>query len=335
MVFLATNTRGIARAEPDAACSWQVTNGLPEFKVTCLAADPANPEVIYAGTHGHGVLRSADKGRSWQPVGMSGQIVKSLAVSPGDAATLYAGTKPASVFVSRDGGEAWAELEGFHRARRWYWFSPAEPPDWRAYVSGLSISPTDPKVIVAGIEAGAVVRSEDGGRTWSGHRKKADRDCHELAFHLSSGDWVYEAGGGGPAVSRDGGKTWRHPLRGLLGRYCMACAADPERPEVWYVSASPMAVFPKVWQMPIAHSDGNAHAAIYRSSGGAPWEKLEGGLPQPLDYMAYALLTDPRVPGHLYAGLSNGDIWHSPDYGDSWKRLPFNLGGIYRSLIMA
>jgi hypothetical protein len=88
-----------------------------------------------------------------------------------------------------------------------------------------------------------------------------------------------------------------------------------------------------------AHNDGHAEAFIFRSAGGAPWQKLalseaEGGLPQPLNHMPYALLTDPAAPGHLYTGLSNGEVWHSTDHGDTWKQLPFNLAGIHRTLIM-
>ena len=70
------------------------------------------------------------------------------------------------------------------------------------------------------------------------------------------------------------------------------------------------------------------------SSGGAPWERLGGGLPQPLDYMAYALVTDPGAAGHLYAGLASGHVWHSADYGDSWQRLPFQFDGIQRAMII-
>ncbi len=80
--------------------------------------------------------------------------------------------------------------------------------------------------------------------------------------------------------------------------------------------------------------DGQANAFIYRSAGGAAWEKLGGGLPQPLTHMAYALLTDPAAPGHLYAGLSSGDVWQSTDHGDHWQQLPFNLGGIQRMMII-
>lgn len=97
------------------------------------------------------------------------------------------------------------------------------------------------------------------------------------------------------------------------------------------MSASPMMSRSMV---PAAHVDGQANAAIFRSSGGAAWEKLGGGLPNPLNYMAYALITDPHTPGHIYAGMSSGDIWHSSDYGDHWVQLPLNVHAIQRVLIM-
>jgi photosystem II stability/assembly factor-like uncharacterized protein len=50
--------------------------------------------------------------------------------------------------------------------------------------------------------------------------------------------------------------------------------------------------------------------------------------------MPYALVTDPERSGNLYAGLANGDVWHTTDYGDSWVRLPFSFEGIHRSMII-
>lgn len=332
--FMATTGGGLSCARRGRDGSWPVEACLEGQDVRCLAADPLDRRVLYAGTQGDGVLRSDDQGQSWSPAGLAGQMVKSLAPSPHEAGVVYAGVKPPGVFVTRDGGQTWVELESFRNIRgRWWWRSPAEPPDWRAYVQGLSISPADPDVIVAGIELGAVVRSADGGKTWSSHRKGALRDCHSLSFHARDGDWVYEAGGGGAAVSRDGGLTWQQPKAGLDRRYGWACAADPGQPEVWYMSASAMPSLLKGQFEPPAHIDGRANAAIYRSSGGAAWERLGGGLPEPLDYMAYALLTDPEAPGQLYAGLANGEVWRSADYGDSWSKLPFNLGGIHQTLI--
>lgn len=332
-VLLATTAPGLARAVEGPDGSWTVERMLSDVRVTCLLRLAPESPVLLAGTRDGGVLRSDDLGRSWRPGGLPGVMVRSLAADPRNPDTAYAGAKPASVHVTRDGGAHWTELVGFRQARRWYWRSPAEPPDTRAYVLGLAVSPTDPDVLLAGIEAGAVVRSTDGGRHWSTHRKHADRDCHDLTFHATDGAWAYLAGGGGPAVSRDAGRTWRHTTRGMDGRYCMACAAHPTRPEVWYVSASPMYALPPRG-IPQAHVPGDARAGIYRMAGGAAWERLAGGLPQPIDHMPYALVTDPQAPDHVYAGLADGSVWHSRDCGDGWRRLPLDLGGVHRSMLL-
>ena len=326
--FLAMTSHGLARAAKIANDEWYVEYPLPDQDVRCLAADMLNRDVIYAGTQGNGVLRSSNAGKTWRSVGLAGQIVKALAVSRTQPGTVYAGTKPALLFVSRDRGASWTELESFRRIpSRWFWFSPAEKP-YTAYVQAIALSPTNPGTVVVGIEAGAVARSSDCGQSWTGHCRGALRDCHSLTFHVTHGDWVYEGGGtgAGVSVSRDGGATWKQPREGLDRHYGWAVAADPMHPEVWYasVSSSPMK----------AHSENNAQAAIFRSIGGAPWRPLAGGLPQPLNHMPYALLTDPTAPGHVYTGLSNGEVWHSTDHGDTWHQLPFSLKGIQRTLLM-
>jgi photosystem II stability/assembly factor-like uncharacterized protein len=325
-IFLASNGKGINRAECGSNGEWAVRQVAANHKTTCLTADPSHPQILYAGTSS-GVLRSDDCGQTWQRYGLAGEIVKSLAVSPHDANLIYAGTKPALMFVSRDGGRTWAELEGFRRIpNRWWWFSPAEPPDRRPYVMAIALSPTDRNVILAGVELGAVVRSDDGGQTWSRHRKGALRDCHSLKFHATNGDWVYEAGGtgGGASFSQDGGLTFRKAKRGLAKNYGIVCAADPEKPEIWYVcvAASPFNAFSE-----------KAAIYLYRATGGAGWQPI-GWQPQPLPVAPTALTTVPGAPGHLYAGLYNGDVWHTADYGDTWTKLPFSFDGIWFSLLV-
>ncbi len=325
-IFLATYDKGVARAERGADGAWAVSNSAAEHQVTCLAAAPGDPGPIYAGTR-DGLLRSDDGGLTWQNSGMAGQIVKSLAVSPHDSQVVYAGTKPALLFASHDGGQSWTELEGFRRIpNRWWWFSPAEPPDLRAYVMSIALSPEDPDVILAGIEFGAVVRSKDGGRTWSSHRSGALRDCHSLKFHASDGRWAYQAGGtgGGASLSRDGGQTFHKAKSGLAKNYGIVCAADPENPEIWYVcvGSGPGNAFgndPKVY--------------LYRATGGAGWQPI-GWRSHPLTETPTALTTVPGAPGHLYAGLKNGDVWHTADYGDSWTKMPFSFEGIWFSLLV-
>lgn len=331
LIFLAAGPTGVVRASCAPHDAWSVSSHPFTGRVTCLATGAKGSTVVYAGTDGGGVARSVDAGLTWQAAGLEGRKLRSLTVSPHASTTVYAGTKPAALFVTHDGGANWRELTGFQAARRWYWLSPAEPGDLRPYPQSIGVSPTDPSVLVVGVEAGSVVLSLDGGDTWSGHLRGADRDCHTLKFHDTDGDWIYLAGGGGAAVSRDAGKTWRHSDLRPHGRCGWACAADSARPEVWYVSAAPLMLGPRFWRMPLAHFPGEAHASIHRSSGGGAWEKLAGGLPQPIDHMIYALVTDPYVPGHVYAGQADGVVWHSSDHGDRWAPLPFDLGSGLRT----
>jgi hypothetical protein len=325
--FLATTGHGIARAEYVASTQWSVEFLLLDQDVRCLAADPLNPEVVYAGTQGNGVQRSHDRGKTWRPCGLSGQVVKALATSPALPGTVYAGTKPACLFVSHDEGSIWTELPSFRQIRsRRFWLSPAEPP-FIGYVQSIALSPTDPRTLVVGIESGAVVRSCDGGQTWTDHRRGALRDCHSLTFHVTDGDWVYEAGGtgAGVAVSRTAGDSWTQPGKDLRQHYGWAVAADPAQPTLWYASVASSALK--------AHRDLRAEASLVRMTEGQSWQTLAGGLPQPLTSMPYALLTDPSAPGHVYAGLGNGEVWHSSTSGEIWHQLPFTLGRIARTLI--
>ncbi len=326
MIFLATTGDGIARARQNGNGEWSLDYPLQGSEVSCLASDPTDNKILYAGTEGEGVLRSDDYGATWRPAGLAGQTVKALAVSPHDAKVIYAGTKPAYMFVSHDGGDTWNELDGFRRIPgRWWWFSPAESP-FQAYVQSIALSPDDPDVLLAGIEFGAVVRSQDGGQTWSGHRKGALRDNHSLTFHQTNGNWAYQAGGsgGGASFSLDGGVTWLKAKQGLAKNYGVASAADAEKPEVWYVSVAPG---------PGKAYGEQAEAYLYRASNGGAWQPI-GWEAHPMSPMPIALLTHPSSSGLLYAGLTNGDVWQSNDYGDTWEKLPFNLTGIWRSLIV-
>lgn len=334
-VFLACSPDGIRRAAEGPTGDWQVDTPLSGVRIHTLAADPLHPGRVYAGNGDNGILRSEDHGQTWQQAGLAGIPVRALASSSHAPGLLYAGCKPASLYVSQDAGDTWQELPGLRQRRRFWWFSPAEPPDWRPYVQAIALSPRDPGVLLAGIELGGVLRSADGGATWSTHRRGAVLDCHSLHFH-PGGDWVYEGGGSGSgaAFSQDAGLSWQQSTRGRTSLYGWAVAADPAHPDTWYLSASAQPSLLRGEFVPPAHMDGQAQAAIYRCRDGGNWVRLTGGLPQPLDYMPYALLSDPHQPGLLYAGLSNGQVWETRDYGDHWQRLPLELGAIRRALLL-
>ena len=321
--FIAATGRDLARAVPQPDGGWQVTHILQDAAVHCVAIDHTG--ALYAGTGKHGLLRSDDGGATWRTIGLMGNVIRNVAVSPLDENLIFVGMRPAYMAASSDGGATWQEMASFRKIRgRWWWFSPAGKP-YSAYVNGIAPSPTDPNVLLVGIEFGALLRSDDGGKSWSKHLKGSLRDCHDVKFHASDGNWAYEGGGtgGGVSISKDGGHTWTKHNDGLDRKYGWTVNADPAQPDLMYASLAPGPI--------LAHTVGKAQAHIFRSKNGSAWEKLSGGLPDPITSMPYTLLTE---PGAVYAGLGNGDVWFSEDEGDSWEKLPFNLGGIYTSLVM-
>ena len=294
-------------AAPDQVGAWSTVDGLIGEDVRCLAVAATDPPILYAGAQCRGVFRSDDRGRSWREAGLHGRIVKSLAVSPAEPGTLYAGLKPAAFAVSRDGGGTWAELESFARMRRWFWWQPAEKPH-APYVQALAVSPSDPAVILAGIEAATVLRSADGGRTWTRHWRGVALDCHSLCFHATDGSRAYVGSGTGASLSLDGGRTWARVLDGLDRRYGWSVAADPNDADRWYLCAAPMRS---------AHT-ANARAALFSADKGGPSRRLSAGLPESFPTLVH-LATDP-VTGDVYAAQRSGEVWRSRDRGDSWAR---------------
>lgn len=260
---------------------WRASKLLRGRRMQCLAADPGDHKVIYAGSRGEGVWKSANRGGDWRRLEFPENEVFSLAVSPVDGA-VYAGTEPSKLFVSRDQGQFWRELQGIQDIpSRPTWSFPPRP--WTSHVRSIALSPHDTRLLLVGIELGGLLRSEDGDETWSDHRPGAQKDVHALAWHPTVRGRAYEAGGGGAAWSCDGGLTWQAADEGRDLHYTRCLAVDPGDPDRWYISANPSAR--------LAHY-GEQSAEAYRWQGAGPWEPLGGGLPRPLDAFPYALVTE-------------------------------------------
>ncbi|HYY75952.1 MAG TPA: hypothetical protein VE644_06485 [Gaiellaceae bacterium] len=304
MSLFAATGDGVARLDLDGdACI--VAASLAGSGVQCVARAE---RTLYAGSRGQGLFRSEDEGGTWERLGFPQPDVFSVAVSPADGA-VYAGCEPSMLFVSRDAGESWEELEALRAIPSApTWSFPPRP--WTSHVRWIAPSPHDAGLLLAGIELGGVMRSEDGGATWSDHRPGAQLDCHALAWHPTASGRAYEAAGGGAAWSDDGGATWRPADAGRDRHYTWALAVDPEDPDRWWISASP-----GPFQ---AHGRRSAEAVLYRWEGDGPWAAVADGLPQPLEAMPYALAVRDET---LYAGLADGQVYASGDRGDSWRAL--------------
>src|SRR5919197_338388 len=294
---------GIARLDENDGV-WNVAMSLRGTGAQCLAVDPRDADIVYAGLREGGLRRMSDGGRTWVDCELPAPGVFSIAVSAVDGA-VYAGTEPSALFRSDDGGKTWRELTALlELPSRPTWSFPPRP--WTSHVRWIAANPHDADGLLVGIELGGLMRSTDGGASWQDHRPGAQPDVHSLAWHPRVAERAYEAGGGGAAWSEDGGETWHPADDGRDRDYTWAVAVDPHDPDLWYVSAStgPFA----------AHGEGPPEAGIYRRREDG-WRALAGGLPDPLPAMPYALLA---ADGRLFAGLADGQLWESGDRGESW-----------------
>jgi photosystem II stability/assembly factor-like uncharacterized protein len=285
---------------------WRAATVLEQPGLQCLAVDPRLPERIVAGSHGRGVWMTEDGGERWSDVRLPHSDVFSVAISAVDG-TIYAGCEPSMLFRCRDGD--WEELAALRELPSApTWSFPPRP--WTSHVRWIAPSPHEASLLLVGIELGGLMRSEDGGQSWEDHRPGAQPDVHSLLWHPTEPGRAYEAGGGGSAWSFDAGRTWQPADEGRDRHYTWAVTADPADANCWYVSASPGPFH--------AHRKGRAEAYVYRWRGEGPWQRLDGGLPQPLDAMPYALVA---TGSEMYAGLSDGRMYASADGGDSWEQL--------------
>src|SRR4026208_1750041 len=91
-------------APPDEANGPRnVASSLQGRGAQCLAVDPRDVDVVYAGLREGGLRRTRDGGRTWVDCGLPAPGVFSVAVSAVDG-TVYAGTEPSALYRSADGG---------------------------------------------------------------------------------------------------------------------------------------------------------------------------------------------------------------------------------------
>lgn len=306
-------------ATPDGGGrGWSVDRQLVEASPLCLAVDPNKTSTVYCGTWGSGAWRSDDGGDSWSWVGQNlphGRVT-AVAVSPVEESppfgVVYVGSDPTAVCRSEDGGERWEDLPGLEElpsADEWS-FPPR--PDTH-HVRWIACDPNRTGRIFVAVEAGALVRSPDGGRTWEDRTPGGPRDTHTLILHPKAPGRLWAAAGDGYYESGDAGATWRRFEAGLDERYAWSVVVDPDDPDLALVSVSPGPTF--------AHVPASSESRVYRRWKAEPWQPVETGFPQPMGTTAPILGSDPFDAGVFYAACNRG-AFRSRDGGVSWRELP-------------
>jgi len=290
-----------------------------------LAVDPFQPQSLYCGTFDQGVWQSRDAGKTWKQAGkgITSEKIMSIAVSAVDQANgvgiVYAGTEPSAIFRSEDQGSSWQELTALRELPSApTWSFPPRP--WTSHIRWIASDPLVAGRLFAAAEAGALLRSLDGGITWEDRKPDGPFDTHTLALPRLAPNRLYSAAGDGfmqPGTgfvqSNDGGESWFRPDDGLTHHYLWSVAADPADPETIVISA---AFGPQQ-----AHNPQAAESTIYRRTASGPWQMVHAGLPPARGMLASVLATNEAEPGVFYAANNQG-VFRSDDSGQNWKSLP-------------
>jgi photosystem II stability/assembly factor-like uncharacterized protein len=314
---------------------------------------------VYAGTAGHSVWFSDDRGESWvHPNSHSGMYLEarvwSLASLPARPERLFAGTdmgifrwdEPTARWVHLPSPmeDVWAvAIDPAHPDRliagtrpAGFWQSLDAGETWEAMsapgisqfsevnmgptrVTQILFDPVDAGTVWAGVEIGSVYRSLDGGQTW-------ERKDEGLISGDVHGLAVVGLPGGGKAV-------FATTNRGLH--------RSENNGDNWELQTLPSpwpytrAIVPRADASGVIFlangngPPGNDGFLLRSRDHGRSWE--DAGLPGPLESSVWCIATDASDPMLVFACTNLGELFRSTDGGESWQRLPHVFGEL-RSL---
>ncbi len=298
-----------------------LSQGLPDrTEVRAIAIHPDNPQIIYVGTQ-HGPYRSQDGGDHWERLDFPDKdlVVWSILFHPKNPQILYLGTAPTAIYRSDNGGDSWKRLPIIEPAGMVRMGFPCR-------IIRLVADPSKPDEIYAGIEVGGVIRSLDGGETWSDcttellkfteqeHLKsqlasdteiEGMMDSHALSVSPARPGTVFLATRMGLFCSPDRGETWQEmeiwqhsPLA-----YARDIQVAPHDPTTLYAALSDAAM-------------GKA-GSLYRSQDlGQTWRRFDHGVTARSTMMTVA--PSRQNPQVVYCATRKGQVFGTQDGGASW-----------------
>lgn len=311
-------------ALPISAASWKAEG--PYFGNTLsIIVDHANPDRLWVSTHGGGVWRSVDGGKSWKLSGklLADRVVSFVAQQP-KSNVLWAGAEQGALARSKDGGDTWEWV------RTDLAYTPHRP----------TFDPTNPKAMWLA-DVNLHKRTTDGGVKWTEFRVSGG-DVMTFTFHPKDAKTIYAGGVNGRAglwKTIDAGGSWKQIGRGLneMNR-ARRLLIDPNNPDTMYMAA---------WRGVYKSTDagetwtalsGNFHdqeiesltmhptspETIFVSTkkgfmkstdGGATWNRMGGGYP---NYVTRSLAIHPITPDIMWAAAAGAGIYKTTDGGKTW-----------------
>jgi photosystem II stability/assembly factor-like uncharacterized protein len=274
---------------------------------------PLTTHQFYAGTQKPWVFK-----RVWH-----------LEPSLNDSDTVYAGVEDAALFKSTDGGKSWRELAGLR--------GHGTGPNWQPGAGGMCLhtvllDPSHPDRIFVAIPAAGAFRSDDRGTTWKPITKglhsqflpdpnaEVGHCVHRIAMNPSRPNTLFMQKHWDVLRTDDAGDNWKEVSGNRPTDFGFVIDVHAHEPETVYV-------------LPIKsdseHYPLDGKLRVYRSrTGGNEWEPLTKGLPQENCYVNVlrdAMSVDTLDRCGVYFGTTGGQVYVSPDAGDSWMPIVHDL----------
>ncbi len=255
--FAPNPERGVFQST-DGGLTWSNTLFVNDSTgVVDIAMKPDDPDVLFATTwqrvrrvtgsflygRGSAVYRSQDAGATWELLGPDrglpdpddhvdsngrvriGRI--GLAISEAFPSTMYAlytsGSGFRGLYRSTDAGDTWEDANPSGSITR----TGSRSFTFSWYFGQVRVDPVDPLLVF--VLDVSVLRSNDGGATWSSNNG-THVDHHAMLFHSSSPSVVIEGNDGGASISTNGGVSWDR-LGTLPITQFYEIAIDPDRPQ--------------------------------------------------------------------------------------------------------
>ncbi len=338
--------------------NWSIAGPhFPGWEVFHLKGSIVDPSRIYASQtsawFGQVIQRSDDGGLTWNAVDNGFQYdgtpgthqwydgtphpwefkrVWHIEPSLSDPDTLYAGVEDAALFQSRDGGNSWRELSGLRQH--------GTGPAWQPGAGGMCLhtillDPTNPERIFIAISAAGAFRTDDGGQSWKPINRglhsayipdptaEVGHCVHHIAMHPSRPGTLFMQKHWDVMRSDDAGDSWHEISGNLPTDFGFVIDVHAHEPETLYV----VPIKSDAEHFPI---DGRLQ--VYRSrSGGNEWEKLTNGLPQQdcyVNVLRDAMAVDTLDSCGVYFGTTGGQVYVSPDAGDTWHAIVRDLSAV-------
>ena len=327
--------RGLLLCRADSTGVWHPLRRVLDGRaVLRVAPGSGSSHRLAVLVRGDGIFHSTDGGQEWLLTLPA--VIVCLLDDPLDGSRLYAGlaaraaqggtSQLGEVMVSPDGGRVWMALAAL----------PGVPPDVGVSALAVTEGSGDLPVVWAGLSAGGILATYDGGASWQWRRSGLDlgASVSHLVPQRTRHPGLYVASGGVYYLNL------KHASDGALGatgvwRRCYPNATAGQAPG----PAAPghlLLVQPSGHTAPaVLATDGRG--LLWRSSDqGEYWTLLNtGATGLPASAFVTTLAAHPSGPANLFLGTAAGEIYESADGGNSWTAFPFVAGGSVLTLALA